>query len=391
MRPKWHKRIWGGLAVVALVSLAIAALLPEPVPVETARVTRGAMQVTVDEQGETRIHDRYLVSAPVTGHLERIQLHEGDEVTSRTVLATLHPVPLDIRERRELSAGVKAAEAQVREAEALVQHAESAQQQAHRTHERAIKLAADGVISREALEQSELADTTVQRQLEAARERANAASFALERAHASLLATSGQPEGMIRLRAPASGHILRIPEPSARVITAGTGIMEIGEPEQLEVIADLLSTDAVRVHAGDRLLIEGWGGSQALAGRVRYIEPSGFTKISALGVEEQRVRVVGEFLDRPSQLANGYRVEVRVVVWHSDETVKVPISSLFRSGTNWNVFVVENGRVHPRKVVIGEHNSSEAQVMNGLNPGEEIICFPGNQLSDGTRVKATGR
>jgi HlyD family secretion protein len=262
-------------------------------------------------------------------------------------------------------------------------------EQARRTRERASKLAASGVISHEELEFADTAATNSSNALDAAKFRARAAAYEVQVAKAGLLALAvehGDKPRIITLRSPIRGHVLRLLQQSERVVSAGTPILQVGHPSQLEIVSDVLSTEAVKVKPGGPVLIENWGGDRVLRAKVRTVESSGFTKISALGVEEQRVNVVMDFVDSPTRLGDGYRVDVRIIVWEGNDVLKVPASALFRRGQGWSVFVVENGRARARTVEIGHRNALEAELVKGVGGGEEVILHPGNQVSEGTRV-----
>lgn len=371
-----------GLAVgVAIVAYGAFALLRSgPVPVETARAARRPLQVTVDEEGETRVRDRYVVAAPVAGRVARIALREGDSVRAGTVLARMSPTPLDPRTRNEAVSRLDAAEDAQRAATAAVAQARAAHDQARRAWDRAQRLAADNSIAPADREQAELEEALRARELESAEFRSQAAAHDTEVARAALAA--GQE---LVIRSPVSGRVLRVPEPSERVVTAGTPLLEIGDPSRLEAVADLLSTDAVTVAPGAPLLIEGWGG-KTLRGRLRLVEPSAFTKVSALGVEEQRVNVIGDFVDPPGTLGDRYRVEIRIIIWQGDSVLTVPASALFRHGDGWRVFVVERGRAWQRDVVVGHRTAFDAEIVRGLVAGDIVIPHPSDRMAEGVRV-----
>ena len=365
------------------------AFVPKPIKVEKGRVEHGGLSVTVDEEAETRVHDRFEIAAPVTGRLQRIELHAADPVKRGQVLAQIEPLPLDPRERAELLARIESTQASQREADALVERTRAEYEQAERNRERASKLAAAGVISREELEFAETAAANSSNALEAAKFRARSAAYEVQVAKAGLIALAveqGDKPRLVTLRSPVRGHVLRLLQQSERVVSAGTPILQVGYPLQLEIVSDVLSTEAVKVKAGDSVLIENWGGDRVLRARVRTVESSGFTKVSALGVEEQRVNVVMDFVDSPTRLGDGFRVDIRIIVWEGNDVLKVPASALFRRGQDWCVFVVENGRARVRAVEIGHRNALEAELMKGLGEGVEVILHPGNKLSEGTRV-----
>jgi HlyD family secretion protein len=381
------KRLGLTAAVVAVAAGAFALLKPTPVSVETARAVRGPMQVTVDEQGETRVRNRYVVAAPVAGRVARIELREGDSVARGGEVAWLFPAPLDARAREQGSARVAEAEDAQRAADAAVAQARAALAQARRARARAEQLATQNLIAPEERERAELEETTRARELESADFRAQAAAHDVEVARAALLGSVGTATP---LRSPVCGRVLRIPERSERVVPAGAPIVEVGDCAQLEVAADLLSSDAVKVKPGDPMLIEGWGGGTTLRARLRVVESSGFTKVSALGVEEQRVTVVGDFLDPPTPLGDRYRVDVRIVIWESSDILKVPASALFRHGEGWSVFVVEQDRARHRDVQVGHRTPFDVEVVGGLKEGEVVIRNPSDRIAEGVRVSVLG-
>ena len=373
-----HVGLAVGTAIVAYGGFALVR--SGPVPVESARAAQRPLQVTVDEEGETRVRDRYIVAAPVAGRVARITLREGDSVRAGTVLARMSPTPLDPRSRNEAAARLDAAEDAQRAASAAVAQARVAHEQAHRAWARAQQLAADKSISPADREQAELEEALRARELESADFRAQAAAHDTEVARAALAA--GQE---LVIRAPVAARVLRVREPSERVVTAGTPLLELGDPTRLEIVADFLSTDAVNVARGAPLLVEGWGG-KPLRGRVRLVEPSAFTKVSALGVEEQRVNVIGDFVDPPGTLGDRYRLEIRIILWQGDSVLTVPASALFRHGEGWRLFVVEHGRARQRDVVVGHRTSFDAEIVRGLATGEIVIRHPSDRIADGVRV-----
>jgi HlyD family secretion protein len=378
---------------VAGVAGAIA-LRPSPVRVEVARVRRGQMRVTVDAEGKTRARDRFIVAAPVSGRLARIDLRRGDVVRRDEVIARIDPppmAPLDARQLAEAKARVAAAEQLKHEADAVVEHARADCEQAGRELTRAEKLIETGDVSRQDFERARNAALTCQQQIEAAKYRARAAASEVEVAKAALIAVerAGQSgaSATVFVRAPVGGRVLRVAEESERVVTAGAPLVELSNPS-LEIVIEVLSIDAVKVKPGNLVLIEGWGGEQSLEARVRLVEPSAFTKISALGVEEQRVNVIADFIGPETPLGDGYRVESRIVIWETKEALKAPLSALFRSGLRWNAFVVENGFAKLREVETGHRADFEVEVLSGLREGESVIAHPSNLVADGVRISA---
>lgn len=393
------KTTWMRIAflIVALGVAGVAgaiALRPSPVRVEVARVRCGQMRVTVDAEGKTRARDRFVIAAPVSGRLARINLHRGDGVSRDEVIAWIDPLPmapLDPRQLAESKARVATAEQLRHEADAVVERARADCEQAGRERERAERLIETGDISRQDFERIRNATLTCQQQIEAAKYHARAAASEVEVAKAALIAVeqAGQSgaSATVFVRAPVSGRVLRVAEESERVVMAGAPLVELSNPS-LEIVIEALSVDAVKVKPGMPVLIEGWGGEQALEARVRLVEPSAFTKISALGIEEQRVNVIADFIEPDAPLGDGYRVEARIVIWEANEALKVPLSALFRSGQSWNVFVVENGLAKRREVETGHRTDFEVEVLNGLRDDESVIAHPSNLVADGVRVSA---
>lgn len=378
------------LIMLGVAGLLIIALRPSPMKVEAARVGRGPLRVTVEEEGETRAHDRFVVAAPIAGRLTRVELHEGDAVARGQVVARINPLPLDQREREELLARIQVTEALRHESDAHVAHVHADYEQARRERERAERLAKDGLISTQALEQSRNAETTSANELEAARFKAAAAASDVKVARAGLVALElerGGASRVVRLHSPVSGRVLRIIEKSERVVTSGAPLVILGDPHQIEVVADFLSTDVVKIKAGMPVLLEGWGGEPSLRGRVRVVEASAFTKVSALGIEEQRVNVVADFVDPPGPLGDGFRVEAQVILWEGEQVLKAPSSALFRHGDGWSVFVVEEGRARRRHVETGHRSQLETEILQGIEAGAAVILHPTNELADGMRVE----
>ncbi len=375
------------LITVAIVVAALGLLLrPKPLAVESALAVRGAMRATVDEEGQTRVRDRYLVTAPVAGRMERIALQEGDSVAPEAIVARFYPAPLDARARVQAAARISQAEDAERATLATVAQARAAYEQAQRNCARAQQLGAQGLISPEERERAELEEAIRQREVESADFRAQAAQHDVEVSKAALLGNGARP---LVLRSPVGGRVLRIPERSERVVAAGAPLLELGDPARIEVVADLLSSEAVKVRPGNPMLIEGWGGGDTLLGWLRLIEPSGFTKVSALGVEEQRVNVVGDLAAPPGQLGDRYRVEIHVVVWESPSVLRVPASTVFRLGEGWAVFVVEAGRARLRQVQVGHRTPFEVEIVKGVGEGAVLIRSPSDRVADGVRVTSS--
>lgn len=381
----------------AVVGFLVLAFRPAALEVDAAPVQRGALQETLEQEGKTRMHDNFVLASPVSGRLKRIEVHAGDRVKAGEIIAAIDPVPLEPQQRASLESRLSAAQELQREATARVERAQADSVQAKADLDRATKLAAHGVIAREALEKAQTAEKTAAKELDAALFKSKAAAFQVEEARAALLAVSASPPGTktVYLRSPVQGRILRLLEQSERVVGPGTPVVSIGYTPRLEIVADFLTIDAVKISAGMPAMIEEWGGSKPVLAKVRLVEPAAFTKISALGVEEQRVNVILDFVSAPEQLGDAYRVEVRVIAWESPDVLKIPLSALFRRGDEWNVFLAAGGTASRRAVRIGHRSDLEAEVLDGLREGEQVIAHPSNELTDGSRIRvrkpASGR
>jgi len=375
------------LAAIAALMLITLMLRPEPLRVDTGQVQQGSMQVTIDEQGETRAHDRFVVTAPVAGRLTRIELHDGDAIHVDQVIAQIAPLPLSMRERDEQSARIAAAQSRQREAEELVRHGKEDLEQAKRERKRVESLVKNGFMSAQAAEQARNAEVTIANDLVAARFRAKSAAAEVRLAKSGLIAVEGGKDALFKVRSPVAGRILRIDDPSERVVAAGATLLTVGDLSKLEIVIELLSSEAVKVKPGMPVIIDGWGGSQPLMAKVQRVEPYAYTKVSALGVEEKRTNVIADFVDAPQALGDGYRVNAHIIVWSADRVAKVDASALFRCGEAWCAFVVEKGQAKKRVVKIGQRNAQEAEVTEGLAPGETVIRHPPNQIEDGVKVR----
>lgn len=380
-----RKRVLYAATAAAVLAGAFFLFRPAPVDVDVTAVSRGPLEVTVDEEGQTRVVDRYTITAPVAGRVDRIEAREGDAVAAGTVVGWVLPTPLDARSREQAVARVAQAEDAQRAADAVVRQAQAAYDQARRVCDRTQALAAQNLVAPEDRERAELEETNRQRELESAQFHAQAATHDVQVARAALLGGAGHA---VALRSPVRGQVLRVVDPSERVVAAGTPLLEIGDARRIEIVTDLLSSDAVKVQAGDVMRIEGWGGDTALTGHVIRVEPSGFTKVSALGVEEQRVNVIGGLIAVPAELGDRYRVDVEIVIWRSPDVLRIPASALFRAGERWAAFVVQDGRARRRLVDIGHRSGFDVEVAGGLKPGELVIRDPGDQIVDGGRVRA---
>lgn len=388
----WKKRKFQYALLGAVLLAALYAVIrPRPVGVESAVAARGPLTVTVDEEGRTRVRERFVVAAPVAGRLQRIDLHEGDPVSVGTIVAYISPAPLDPRAQGQAEARLRAAEAAREGAASREQSARAAFDQAHRDRERSDDLGREGIQPAEGHERAVLSEVAAAAELAAARHATEAAVQEVAEARAALLATSPEarrPSSLAAVRSPQKATVLRVLQESDRVVSAGTPLFELGDLDDLEIVAELLSSDAVNVKPGAAMWIGGWGGGHDIAGKVRRVEPSGFTKVSALGVEEQRVNVVGDFVSGSEGLGDGFRVEVRVVVWESENALRVPGSALYRIGTDWRAFTIEHGRAVSRVVQVGHRTTTEAEALGGLKEGDRVILYPGDRVSEGTRVKS---
>ncbi len=387
-------------AVGVLVLGAIVwSFWPRAVPVDLAAVSRGPMQVDVSDEGRTRVREIYQISAPVNGRLLRVEVHPGDSVVGgETKVADLLPIApsfLDVRTRTQAEAAVSAAEAARSLAAADVNRAKAELAFATSDLGRAKRLSVSGAISTANLERAQLAYNTAVAQLATAEAALRVKESDLEAARALLIDPAAKPgqasQAGIPIVAPVSGRVLRVPHESEAVLAAGAPILEVGDPQSLEIVADLISEDAVKVHAGDAATITDWGGARPLPARVRRVEPSGFTKVSALGVEEQRVNVLLDFTGSPAQrapIADGYRVIVHIVIWRSNNVLRVPSAAMFREGGGWAVFAERNGRARLARIAVGHSNDDVAEVLSGLAAGDRVVLHPSDRISDGTRIAA---
>ncbi|WP_262267459.1 efflux RND transporter periplasmic adaptor subunit [Microvirga yunnanensis] len=406
MRGIWLKRVAGGLVIAGAAAGIGWFAWPRPIAVDLARASLGPMEATVDDEARTRVRHIYTVSAPIPGKVLRIShpaghqetsQHIGDRVTAgETVVAVMQPtLPsfLDIRSREELQAAATAADAAVKLAEAEVRRIGAALDFSRDELRRAEALARTAAISGRALdkarfdvETNEAALASARAQLDVRRsEHAIAAARLIEPSGASGPATAGC---CIEVKAPATGRVLRVVQESEAVVPAGAPLLDVGDPSDLEVAADLLSTDAVQIKAGAPVRIDGWGGAP-LRGRVTRVDPAGFVKVSALGIEEQRVRTVIDFVDPPeawSALGHDFRVVVHVTTWSADNALTVPVSALFRNGEDWAVFTVGDGRARTTLVKIGHRNSRLAEVTSGLSAGDMVVLHPSDRIRDGVAV-----
>jgi HlyD family secretion protein len=410
------------LLLAAIVAGFGYAFLPQPVDVDLATVERGNVQVTVDEDGKTRIREKYVVSAPLNGRILRISMDPGDEVTAGKTLLTMieprDPELLDARSVAQAEARVKAAEASLRQVAPKLEEVRAAQAYAEAELTRARVAARGNAVSRSELENLEMLYRQRSEELRSTRIAEEIARFELQQAQAALIrsrpredesrnadapgddspVSSGsavEPAHGVNgwnfpIYAPISGRVLRVFQESAAVVTPGTPLVELGDPGDLEVEVDVLSRDAVQIHPDDLVLLEHWGGDRPLEGRVRIVEPSGFTKISTLGVEEQRVNVIVDLvepLENRRTLGDGFRVEARIVVDEARDVLRVPTSALFRVGKKWAIFKVVDHVAHQQIVKVGRQNGLEAEILDGLEAGDRVVLHPSDRVEESVRVR----
>ena len=395
-----RRTVFWGLLLLILAAGLVYAFRPQPVSVDLVRVERGPLVVTVSEEGETQVRDVFVISAPIVGRARRIEIEVGDPVKAdQTVVAEIEPIDpafLDVRSEAQARAAVRTAEAARNLARAELDRAQADLVFAEQEVKRSRRLIRDDTIAQRRLDEDERAYKTAKATLDTARAALDMRGAELERARAELLSPL-QARGLqpscpcVPVTAPVSGRVLRVLHESEGVVSPGEPLIEIGDPEDLEIVADLLSTDAVKVEAGQRVLIEEWGGGGPLNGRVERVEPYGFTKVSALGIEEQRVNVIVDFTDPPERwkrLGHGYQLEVRIVLWESDDVLRVPLSALFREGGDWAVFVDREGRAEKRQVTPGRQNGLESEILEGLEAGERIVLYPSDRVVEGVSLAA---
>lgn len=398
--------LYGLAGTVAAAALLAWAFAPRPIEVELAQASLGPFETTVDEDGRTRLRDRYVVSAPLAGSVSRITLRAGDPVVAGAVVTTLAPLlapMLDDRTLRAQQARVEAADDAVQRAGSRIERAQIVVEQARNDAQRTEQLAQRGFVAPTRLEADRLAARAAEKELEASVQDRRIAVHDLEQARAALVVIrQGGTGRSFAVRAPAGGRVLRVVQPSEGAVALGAPLLEIGDTAQLEIVAELLTTEALRVRPGDRVLIERWGGPVTLEGRVRRIEPAAFTKVSALGVEEQRVNVLIDIASPPEawrSLGDGFRVGVRIVLLSVPDALRVPVSAVFplprpRDGAppdpSMAVFGIVAGRARRIPVDVGARNGTDAWVRAGLAEGDDVIVYPPATVADGVRVTARG-
>ncbi len=393
----WFRIFSYGFVLAVVGIAAYYAFRESPIPVDVSNARNGPMQVTINEEGVTRIRNVYQVFPPVSGHLERVSLEEGDNVeANRTVVGRMYPLDppfLDRRSASEISAAIEAARSAVTLARVDLSRAEADLNLAEVEYQRALELQRNDVISKALLDKRLNVVLLRRAEVKSAR-----AAIELKKAELkSVEARQVQPTSpemldqadscCIEIKAPVSGTVLKIHHKSRQVIHSTTPIMDIGDPDDLEIAIDLLSSDAVKIEPGSRVIVSEWGQDRPLEAIVRRIDPAGFTKVSALGIEEQRVNVVLDLVDVPPGLGHGYRVFANFVIWSGDAVLQIPIGALFRRAGKWAVFKVEDDRVHLQFLTLGRLNDAAAQVLEGLSNEDQVVLYPNDQLEDGTLIR----
>ena len=395
LHQKFGPRVMFGVIALVVLAAIFWTLRTPPLEVDAARVVEAPLTVTINDEGETRVRDMFVVAAPINGRLLRVDLDAGDPVIAgSTIVAKIMPSQPDFlnpRSDAETRAQIQALQANVRSSASRITQADADRKLAAANFERIDALFQRGFATRTAHDAARAARDASAARLAEARGAKDAAHSELQAARARLIGPSGTGSGKILdIRAPESGSVLRLIHESETPIAAGTPIVEIGNPVAIEIVTDLLSRDAVRIKPGSDVLIDNWGGEQPLAGKVLRIEPFGFTKISALGVEEQRVNVILEFTDPEKareRLGHGYRVIVRIIEWSDDKVLQVPISALFRDKGQWSVFVVRNSEANLVRVKVGRMNDEHAQILEGLEADQSVILHPSEKIENETAVK----
>lgn len=394
---KLKNKLYAAAAAVAIVAAAIWSFAPKPVEVETATATQGRFELAVEEDGKTRLRDRYVISAPVAGRLSRLTLKQGDAVQAGTAVAVLYPnapTLLDARTEDAQRARVEEMQALLSRADVEVERARAARDQAQNDLKRVEELARQNYVSPTRAEAERLALRVAQAALESARRQRDASLHGLQQARAALEQYRPGQEGAAAgrawtLHAPVSGRVVKVLQESEAAVQPGAPILELGDPGRLEVVSTILTTDAAPLRPGAPVVLTGWGGAP-LEGRLRYVEPGGFTKVSALGVEEQRVNAVIDIVSPPERwqgLGDGFQVDVRILSQVVPQAVKVPLGAVFQRQNQSEVFVLKNGRAERRRVVVGARNGLEAWIRDGLAPGTEVLVYPSDAVTDGTRVR----
>lgn len=396
---KMHLRRWiiVIIIIVGVISAIVYGFMPKPISVDVVKVSRGSLKVTVEEEGKTSVKDLFVLSAPVAGFKRRIKFDVGDRVQKGQTLVEIEPLKsnlLDPRSRAAAEAAVSSAEASLRVEEERAKAATADKEYTEKNFERIKKLHEGGYVAKDALEQAEAGAKRAEANLLSAKAAVKVARFELDKALTALRHSAAEDNKIqgkiVMIQSPISGSILRIYRESEGVVQSGEPLIDIGDPEKLEVKVEVLSADAVKIKPGTSVLFERWGGNSPLSGKVRVIEPAGFTKISSLGVEEQRVFVIVDIISSikgVQNLGDGYRLESSFIIWEGKDVLQVPASVLFRKQDGWAVFVVKNNRALKREVKIGQRTGLAAEILSGLTEGEEVISHPDNSIDDGTRIR----
>ncbi len=388
----------GILAVGVLITvLLVWGFWPKPVVIESTEVKLASMSVTIEEEGRTRVIDRYVISAPVNGMTCRMHLKVGDKVTQGGALLAITPLEsqvLDSRSRAQAQAQVAAAKSALQAAQAQARSANAAARLASAELQRYQPMIEKGLISQDQYDRVKTASLTASANQRSANFRVEVANYELQAAMTTLQYSAANPDDLpqerVTVNSPIDGKILKVARKCEGPVTTGEALLEVGDPTALEIEVDVLSADAVKIKRGMQVVFDRWGGEQPLQGVVRNIEPVGFTKVSALGVEEQRVLIISDFTSPAEQwqrLGDGYRVEAEFILWHEEDVLQIPSSALFRYQDGWAVFVIEDGRAKRVSVSVGQRNGLQAQILSGLQAQQKIINHPSDTVEDGIRIE----
>jgi HlyD family secretion protein len=386
------------ITIMALVILSVVyGFMPRPVAVDVVKAGRGPFRVTVEEEGKTRVKDRFVISAPVSGYMRRVQLDVGDPVKKGQAIVVLEPMRSDVldpRRRAEAEAAVSAARADLNAAEENARAATADAEYARLRLERNRKLQNQGYIARDALDQSASDTKRTEANRLSAEAAVKTARSELERARAALKYSAAEGAGdkieLVTVHTPVGGRVLKLHHESEGIVNAGEPLIDIGDPSRIEVETEVLSADAVNIHPGTAVFFERWGGGDPLNGTVTIVEPEAFTKISSLGVEEQRVLVIADITSPPEswqRLGDRYRVESSFIIWEGKDVLQIPSSALFRRGEGWAAFVMKDRKAHLREVKVGHRNGLSSEILSGIAEGETVIIHPDDSIRDGGRVK----
>lgn len=385
---KYRKWMTGAILTALVLVVVVIVMRPSPLGVEVGQVTFRPLTITVEEQGRTRARDPYIVAAPISGRLLRSELDEGDKVSRGQIIARIALAPDDRRTLAIYQAELTAAQARHAAGEAALMEAQSAFSRALKEEERRGELFKSNLISSEEMDTYRQQTDVAEARLRSVQASLEASAAEVESARSRLLGMDADSEEAVhQVSSPVDGTIYRSFEDSERVVQAGTSLYAISNDDRLEIVIDLLTQDAVQVEPEDPILISGWGGEQTLSARVSYVEPEAFTKVSALGVEEQRVNVIAELLETPETLGAGYRIEAAIVIWEQENVLTVPVSAVFQRGDSWHTFVAQNGKVELRPLQLGRRNRDFAQVIGGIEEGELVILYPSDLVSEGVNIE----